>query len=85
MNGKAYFGYSSVLPVPGHVLRVMREHGLEHGPAMRKILGELDWPDIRDTWGTYSAKRLSRDTSLQEALRNALIQTLEAKHSLYHL
>lgn len=84
-DGKTYFGYSSGLPIPEHVLKVMRENDFRHGLAMRKILEQLNRPDERDTWGTYSDKLILRDVSLQEALRNALIQTVASEHSLYKL
>lgn len=82
---KTYFGYSSGLPIPLHVLKVMRENDFRHGLAMRLILEKLERPDERDTWGTYSDKLILRDVSLQEALRNALIQTIASEQSLYHL
>lgn len=84
-NGKPHFGYSSGLPIPRHVLEVMAENDFRHGLAMRLILERLERPDERDTWGTYSGKLILRDISLAEALRNALVQTVPAKDSLYHL
>lgn len=86
IDDKSYYGYSSGLPIPLYVLETMRIHDLEHGHAMSHILTtELHRPDERDTWGTYSDKVILREVSLQEALRNALIQTLPSKQSLYTL
>ncbi|MDN5274428.1 MAG: hypothetical protein JWP06_329 [Candidatus Saccharibacteria bacterium] len=85
IDGKSYYGYSSGLPIPEYVLQTMQKEDLEHGPAMRQILTELSRPDERDTWGTYSDKLILRSVSLQEALRNALIQTIVSKHSLYKI
>jgi inosine/xanthosine triphosphatase len=82
---KTVYGYSSGLPVPPYVLQKMKENNLEHGPAMHHILAELNRPDERDTWGTYSDKLILRDVSLQEALRNALIQMISSDNSLYKL
>jgi non-canonical (house-cleaning) NTP pyrophosphatase len=85
LEGNFYYGYSSGLSIPKYVLRKMHENDVEHGPAMHQIRNELHQHDDRDTWGTYSDKLILRDVSLQEALRNALIQTLPSKNSLYHL
>ena len=85
IDGTPYYGYSSGLPIPRYVLETMHKNDMEHGPAMSHILTELQRPDERDTWGTYSDKLILRDISLQEALRNALIQTLPSEQSLYVL
>lgn len=84
-EGKTYYGYSSGLPIPPHVLRTMKESGLDHGAAMRKIRDELNQFDDRDTWGTYSGKLVLRNISLQEALRNAVVQIVHTENNLYHL
>ena len=81
-EGKEYFGYSSGLKLPKYVLQKMKDLDLEHCDAMtiiEKELGSLP----NDTWGTYSGGQLIRELSLEEALRNALVQLLPQKTSLY--
>lgn len=85
VDDKVLYGYSSGLPIPKYVLDRMNQDGKEHGPTMKRILAELNQPDIRDTWGTYSGNLILRDISLQEALRNALVQITPSEKSLYHL
>ncbi len=80
---KVFYGYSSGLLIPKYVLNRMKQDALEHGPAMNTIRTELNQHDDRDTWGTYSAKLITRDVSLAEALRNALIQVFAPEESLY--
>jgi non-canonical (house-cleaning) NTP pyrophosphatase len=84
-NGRSYYGYSSGLPIPRYVLKTMQRDDIEHGQAMRQIRKELNQFDDRDTWGTYSGKLILRDISLQEALRNAIVQIVTSKENLYHL
>lgn len=81
---KVYYGYSSGLLLPAYVKRKMQEDGIEHGPAMNKIRKELKQFDDRDTWGTYSGKMVLRSVSLEEALRNTLIQIFTPPDSLYN-
>ena len=83
--GNIYYGYSSGLPIPRHVMKTMEKNGLSHGAAMRKIREELNQFDDRDTWGTYSGKLVLRNISLQEALRNAVVQIVSSENNLYHL
>lgn len=58
---------------------------VQYFPEFTVDLQGIERPDERDTWGTYSGKLILRDISLAEALRNALVQTVPAKDSLYHL
>lgn len=83
VNTKVFYGYSSGLLIPKYVLNRMKQDAQEHGPAMNTIRTELNQHDDRDTWGTYSAKLITRDVSLAEALRNALIQVFAPEESLY--
>jgi len=83
-NGKEYFGYSSGLKVPDFIIEKMDDLKLEHCMAMEIIEKEFgNLPD--DTWGTYSGGLLIREVSLEESLRNAIIQTLPHEKSFYRL
>jgi non-canonical (house-cleaning) NTP pyrophosphatase len=82
-DGKEYLGYSSGLKLPHYVIKKMKDLGKEHCDAMTVIeeeLGKLP----NDTWGTYSGGILSRELSLEEALRNAVVQMVDSADSLYH-
>ncbi len=81
-EGKEFFGYSSGLKIPDLVVRRMKESKLEHCEVMTLIeeeFGKLP----NDTWGTYSGGSLSREVSLEEALRNALMQIMPGEGALY--
>lgn len=81
-NGKEYYGYSSGLKVPLYLLERMDELKMEHCDVMtivEKELGNLP----NDTWGTYSGGVIAREKSLEESLRNALIQIIAPNDSLY--
>lgn len=80
--GKEYYGYSSGLKVPDFILDKMNALKLEHSELMTIIeeeFGKLP----NDTWGTYSGGTISREVSLEEALRNAFIQITASGSSLY--
>lgn len=81
-DNKEYFGYSSGLKVPDYILKRMNELKMEHCDIMTIIeeeFGKLP----NDTWGTYSGGILLREISLEEALRNALIQITASDNSFY--
>ena len=81
-SGKEFFGYSSGLKVPDYILQRMNELKMEHSdimPVIEKEYGNLP----NDTWGTYSGGVILREKSLEEALRNALIQIVAPKDSFY--
>ena len=81
-DGREYFGYSSGLKVPDHILRKMNDLKMEHSDAMTIIeeeFGKLP----NDTWGTYSGGMVLREVSLEEALRNAIIQIVAPDRSFY--
>lgn len=81
-NGKEYCGYSSGLKVPDFILKKMDELGLEHNRVMTII--EEEYGKLpNDTWGTYSGGAILREVSLEEALRNALIQDIAPENSFY--
>jgi len=74
-------GFSSGLRVPDYVLREMKENGEEHRHTMRRLRKNPDGP--KDTWGDYSGGLILRTVSLEESLRNALIQVLAPADSYY--
>lgn len=81
-DNKEYFGYSSGLKVPDYILKRMDELKMEHCDVMTVIeeeFGKLP----NDTWGTYSGGVILREISLEEALRNALIQITAPDNSFY--
>jgi non-canonical (house-cleaning) NTP pyrophosphatase len=77
-------GYSSGLRVPDLVLHRMRHTGKPHAAVMGDVEREHGLP-ASDTWGNYSGGRIPRQISLEEALRNALVQLLPPPASLYAL
>lgn len=82
-NKKQYIGYSSGLLLPEIVTTKMAE-GMLHNKVMEQIDQELKLPDDnRDTWSRYSGGQMLRAISLEESLRNALVQSIPAKNSLY--
>jgi non-canonical (house-cleaning) NTP pyrophosphatase len=84
-NNKQYIGYSSGLLLPEVVTTRMAE-GMLHNKIMEQIDKELKLPDDnRDTWSRYSGGQILRSISLEESLRNALIQSVPAKNSLYFI
>jgi len=82
-DGKKYFGYSSGLKLPDYVTTRMKKENLAHWQLMQLIEKEFHL-DTSDTWGNYSGNLISRDISLEEAIRNALIQMKEHDKSFYH-
>ncbi len=81
-EGTEFAGYSSGLTVPDYITNRMQTQAMEHYEAMaliEKELGELP----NDTWGTYSGGQIARKVSLEEALRNAVIQILPHEGNLY--
>jgi non-canonical (house-cleaning) NTP pyrophosphatase len=80
-DGTEHAGYSSGLRVPDYVLRRMEASGRKHYEVMTALEEELDLP--HDTWLNYSGGVLPRWVSLEEALRNAVIQALAPEASLY--
>jgi len=80
---KRYVGYSSGLFLPKVVTDRMAE-GVPHNKIMEQIDDELQLPpDNRDTWSRYSGKQIMRSISLEEAVRNAFLQSIPVKNSLY--
>lgn len=81
-GGREFVGYSSGLPIPKVVVDMMSEKKLEHYQVM-DILDNEFTASSKDTWHLYSGGKVSRALSLEESLRNALIQTIELDGSLY--
>lgn len=81
-NRQEFNGYSSGLKVPDFILKIMNESKMEHCNVMtiiEKKFGNLP----NDTWGTYSGGIILRETSLEEALRNAFIQIICPENGFY--
>lgn len=82
-DGTKKIGYSSGLMLPDVVVNKMNE-GQKHNDVMAYFDTELNAPyDNNDTWSRYTGGSISRQISLEEALRNALIQAVDSKHNLY--
>lgn len=81
-SGEEFFGYSSGLKVPDYVLQRMDALKMAHSEVMT-ILEQEHGKVPNDTWGSYSGGILIREVSLEEALRNALIQATAPEESFY--
>ena len=82
-DGARQLGYSSGLMLPAVVAERMRK-GEKHNEIMAYYDKKLSAPDDnRDTWSRYTGGAISRQVSLEEALRNALIQSADSDKSLY--
>jgi non-canonical (house-cleaning) NTP pyrophosphatase len=81
-DGKEFFGYSSGLKVPDYILQKMDELQLDHSNVMA-IIEEEHGRLPNDTWGSYSGGMIVREISLEEAVRNALVQIVAPPHSFY--
>jgi non-canonical (house-cleaning) NTP pyrophosphatase len=82
-NGKEYFGYSSGLKVPDFILHQMDEHNLPHYLIFAKLNNHFDKEINSNTWGLYTGHILARSLSIEESLRNALVQLFSPKESYY--
>lgn len=85
-HGKApLLGYSSGLMLPDVVVDRM-VNGEMHNDIMAYYDKLFELPDDnRDTWSRYTGGTISREVSLSEAVRNALIQTADSERNLYKL
>ncbi|MFY9228029.1 MAG: inosine/xanthosine triphosphatase [Candidatus Microsaccharimonas sp.] len=82
-DGVIQIGYSSGLLIPPVVVERMRQ-GEKHNDIMHDFDVLFNLPDDnRDTWSRYTGGNISREISLSEALRNALIQSVESERNLY--
>ena len=82
-NGEPLLGYSSGLMLPNIVATRIRT-GEKHNEIMKdydKLFARYN--DNNDTWSRYTGGNISRQISLDEAVRNALIQSKESAQSLY--
>lgn len=83
-DGTEYVGYSSGLMLPKAVTDRMNA-GEMHNEIMAYFDKEFNSPDDnRDTWSRYTGGNISRQVSLEEAIRNAVIQIPHSEHNLYH-
>jgi len=82
-DGTDYIGYSSGLMLPPIVVKRMQS-GEMHNDIMAYFDKKFNLPDDnRDTWSRYTGGHISRQVSLEEALRNALIQNAPSSQNLY--
>jgi len=82
-SSKKHIGYSSGLMIPNVVVDRMQKGEL-HNNIMAEFDKLFDLPDDnRDTWSRYTGGSISRIVSLEESLRNALIQNSPSKRNLY--
>lgn len=82
-NGEKYYGYSSGLKLPDSIIQTMHEKKMQHFEVMQLMEGKYKLSED-DTWGNYSGNLVTRDMSLEESFRNALIQLIENEESFYH-
>jgi len=82
-EGIQYIGYSSGLLLPAVVQQRMK-NGDKHNEIMAHFDQLFNLPDDnRDTWSRYTGGAISRQISLEESIRNALIQTVDTERNLY--
>lgn len=82
-DGVKQIGYSSGLLLPKVVVDRMNSGEL-HNDIMADFDKKFNLPDDnRDTWSRYTGGYISRRISLEEALRNALIQSVPTERNLY--
>lgn len=84
-DGKEFSGFSSGLKVPDIVTKRMIETEQDHWQVMPQLRAEHGIENDKDTWGVYTGYILIREISLEEALRNALVQLFAPKQAFYHL
>lgn len=83
-DGLERVGYSSGLMLPKVVTDRMQS-GEMHNHIMADFDKEFNLPDDnRDTWSRYTGGNISRQVSLEESLRNALIQIVHSEQNLYN-
>jgi non-canonical (house-cleaning) NTP pyrophosphatase len=82
-KGEEYCGYSSGLKVPDSIIKKMDEMKKPHYEVMSIIEAEIDAKTDSDTWGTYSGGLITREVSLEESLRNVLIQIVAPDQSFF--
>lgn len=60
------------------------QSGEMHNHIMEYFDKKFNLPDDnRDTWSRYTGGNISRQVSLEESLRNALIQIVDSEQNLY--
>lgn len=84
-DGGSCIGYSSGLLLPRVVVDRMKK-GEKHNKIMEHYDKLFDLPeDNRDTWSRYTGGAMTRQLSLDEALRNAVVQITPSDRSLYQV
>lgn len=84
-DGTPLVGYSSGLILP-QVVSTRMKNGEKHNEIMNYYDTLFDLPDDnRDTWSRYTGGVISREVSLAESVRNALIQTVASDRNLYKM
>ncbi|MFZ1301162.1 MAG: inosine/xanthosine triphosphatase [Candidatus Microsaccharimonas sp.] len=82
-DGVKQIGYSSGLLLPSVVVDRMNK-GEMHNDIMADFDKLFNLPDDnRDTWSRYTGGYISRQVSLEESLRNALLQSVATEKNLY--
>lgn len=82
-DGSSCIGYSSGLLLPKVVVDRMKK-GEKHNKIMEHYDKLYDLPeDNRDTWSRYTGGNMTRQLSLDEALRNAIVQMAPSDRNLY--
>lgn len=84
IEDKEFAGYSSGLKVPDIVTQRMKAQNKEHYEVMMGIEDEMGYTKS-ETWGMYSGGQISREISLEESVRNAVIQMLPHEKSLFNM
>ncbi len=79
-----YVGYSSGLVLPKKLLEIMKSKNLTHDKAIKFFDSDAERASNKDTWATYTDNALSRTLSIEEAVRNAAVQSLVHSMSMYH-
>lgn len=72
LQGRQYTGYSSGLMLPAGLVKLMDE-GTPHDQAIQ-LFDKKSTGEAKDTWAVYTNEVLSRQLSLEEAIRNAAVQ-----------
>ncbi|MGC8669620.1 MAG: DUF84 family protein [Candidatus Micrarchaeia archaeon] len=83
-KGNRYYAYSSGLKVPESIIKVMNAKKMTHNKVMEIFQKRYNLPKS-DTWGNYTGNAIGRSISIEEAVRNAMIQIFPNDKSLYRL
>ncbi len=81
-KGREYYAYSSGLKVPDPIVEAMRRYKTTHNRIMISLQERYGFI-VGDTWGNYTGSVLSRKASVEEAVRNALVQIFPGRKGIY--